>query len=139
VGITHYYPLKFKANAGLTWSYGQWTLGWNARYFDSYLVDDPRVTSQASSAAAFINQGSRRVPSQVYHDVLTTHRFSADSQHSFPGARLLDGVEIQAGVINVFNKEPPLDMGPNSSYYFYYSTFGEPRLASYYLSIKKAW
>jgi iron complex outermembrane receptor protein len=48
---------------------------------------------------------------------------------------LLDNAEIQLGIKNVFNKKPPLDLG-NSPLNFY-STLGDPRLASYYLSLKK--
>jgi len=62
------------------------------------------------------------VPSQTYHDV-------------YGGYSFLSSVEVQAGVKNVFNKRPPFDANMTA---LYYSPFGDPRLATYYVSIRKA-
>jgi outer membrane receptor protein involved in Fe transport len=49
---------------------------------------------------------------------------------------LLTNTEWQLGIRNLFNTKPPLDVSNASG--GYYSGFGDPRLASYYLSLKKA-
>jgi len=119
VGVSSDNPLKFKANAGALWKFNHWSAGWNGRYFDSYVV--------SRNAATILNQGTSRVPSQHYHDAFVGYRFEAPS-------RLLDGLELQAGVKNIFNAKPPLDMGNT---FFFYSLFGDPRLSSYYISLKQ--
>ena len=49
-------------------------------------------------------------------------------------AKLLSQTEVQIGVRNIFQKEPPVDVtGPT-----YYSGFGDPRVSSYYISVKKS-
>jgi outer membrane receptor protein involved in Fe transport len=132
VGVTSANPLKLKANAGVTWKYRRWTVDWTARYFDTYQVADP---TNPASAAVILSQGNAgRVPSQVYHDFFASYRFSSDSSGS--GARWLAGTEVQLGIKNVFNTKPPVDVSTNA--YDYYSAYGGPRLATYYLSVKKS-
>jgi len=129
VGYSFNNPLKFKANAGLNWRQGGWTLGWSARYFDSY-----RVTTNVVSAANTViirNQGSATVASQIYHDLFASYRFDEHSGGRWAG--LLANTELQAGVKNVLNTEPPLDQNYSGKYY---SPYGDPRLATYYLTIK---
>lgn len=123
VGITNANPLELKGNLGLNWRYGAWSAGWAARYFDSYVA----------GLTATINQwqgNGGHVPSQTYHDVFATYRFSADAR-----AAVLADTEVTLGIKNLFDKEPPFDA--NNTYNGYYSTFGDPRLASYWLGIKK--
>jgi len=127
-GVT---PLKFKANAGATWTYRAWTLGWQTRYFDSYFVADPAV---ASSATIILNQGSARVPSQIYHDLSAGYRFDERAAGSGLGT-ILSGTDVQLGIRNVFDREPPFDA---NNIFYYYSTFGDPRLSSYYLSVRRS-
>jgi len=121
VGITSSNPLAMKGNASLVWNKGDWTLGWSARYYDSYLVADP---ASPSSGTVFQNQGSRTVPSQTFHDLFATYELNI---------AWLGHTEIRLGVDNVFNEEPALDLGNEA---LPYSPFGDPRLAYYYLSVK---
>ena len=116
-------PVKLRANGGVTWGLRQWTLAWTARYFDSYVV--------SRNPTFVLNQGSQRVPSQVYHDLFAAYRFNR-----FASMSVLDNTEIQLAIKDVFNTKPPLDMGSNLGYF--YSPFGDPRLASYSFSIKKS-
>lgn len=132
-GFAGNFPLKFKGNAGLNWSRKGWTFGWNARYFDSYLTADPNLPTNARFFLAQGNNG--RVPGQMYHDVFARFRLADSDRQSMVG-RVLAGLEIQAGVRNVFNKRPPVDV--NDSLQMYYSYFGDPRLASYHLSVKQS-
>lgn len=117
VGVTRNNPLKLKGNAAVTWNAGPWTLGWNAQYFDSYLVADPALTSSAPTIA---NQGGVRVNSQTYHDAFAQYAFGERTQ-------------VSGGVRNVFDHKPPFDAGETR---YYYSLYGDPRGSSYYVSLK---
>jgi outer membrane receptor protein involved in Fe transport len=123
VGVGRNNPLKLKANGGLRWTLGAWSAGWSTRYFHSYLVADPAA---ASSAPVILNQGGARIPSQVYHDVFVTHRGTVN------GFAWLNSMAVTAGIKNVFDTRPPFDASNANS--AYYSTFGDARLASYYIS-----
>jgi outer membrane receptor protein involved in Fe transport len=117
VGVRN--PLAFKGNAGIAWSYRGWDVGWTANYFASYRVTNP---------TQILNQGNGgHVPSQIYHDIVGTYRFDGASSW-------LEGMQVQVGVKNVFNTRPPFD----ASYASFYSPYGDPRLATYYVSLKKA-
>ena len=128
-------PLDFKGNLGVEWSRQQWTLGWTTRYFSSYYVADP---NSEASAGRFLAQGNGgRVPDQMYHDLSARYQFETSPAGSGGSlSNLLHGLQVRAGVRNVFNKKPPLDLSQYSNYYF--SGFGDPRLTTYYLSIRKS-
>jgi len=119
-------PLKKKANAGITWQRNEWTVGWLARFFDSYYIN--------TNHAFDINQGSATIGNQTYHDVFAAYRFASVGS-GFAGD-LLSGSEITLGVKNVFNKRPPLDLSSASENQ--YSYYGDPRLAVYYMTIRKS-
>jgi len=80
----------------------------------------------------------------MYHDLVLGYHFAeartpGGTAPGMSGGALLDGLELQLGVRNVFNKRPPHDLNPVSrSYTLSYSAFGDPRLASYWLSVRKA-
>jgi len=107
------------------------------RRWSTYRISNP---SQPSSAPTFINQGSRTVPSEIYHDAFVTYRVPTNSAHSSLSSRLLDGIEIQLGITDVFNTKPPFEASNVlfGGYGFYYSPYGDPRLRDYWVSIKKA-
>jgi iron complex outermembrane receptor protein len=127
VGVGDFNPLKLKANAGATWTRRQWILGWSARYFDSYWVNAAHTFD--------VNQGSDHVPSQIYHDIFATYRFDVGTTSGSWSDHLFSDTEITLGVKNLFNKKPPFDANNTN---FFYSNFGDPRLASYWLSIRKS-
>ncbi len=82
-----------------------------------------------------MNQGNGgRVDRQIYHDVFAKYRFD-EASHAGLLTQLLGGLEIQAGVRNVFNSKPPYDVVNG---YQYYSWLGDPRLATYYLTLKQS-
>ncbi len=91
----------------------------------------------ASSIALFRSQGNGgKVESQVFHDVFVRHRFGTSmsmSESASLGSRLLDGLEVQLGIRNVFNTKPRFDV---SNGFTYYSWLGDPRMATYYLTLK---
>lgn len=128
VGIGSENPLKFKGNVGVTWRHRNLTFGWIGRYFHSYLTADPAGSVFEQNAVLLQGNGGR-VPSQFYHDLFVQYRFG-----DMP--RALRSTEVNLGIKNVLNTDPPFDANPfNAQYYSYY---GDPRLASFYLSLKVA-
>jgi len=123
-------PLKWRGNAGIDWSTGGWSLGWNAQYYHSQLIYHSSSDS-ASIADAVLNQGSASVPSQLYHDLIATYRFNDSG--AFGG--LLEGSEVSLGIQNILDESPPIlaQTGIGVGYSFY----GDPRLRRYTLSIRK--
>ena len=127
-------PLKLKANAGLTWTRGRWTVNWFTRYSDSYLVY-PATSNAAAIAIQVANQGNGgRVKSQVFYDLSVAHRFGGSDEKGWRAAILSD-LELSLGLKNVFNTKPAFDSANTSL--GYYSVYADPRLASYYISLKK--
>ncbi len=115
--------LDYKINGGVTWRYRKLTLGWNAQYFDSYFtypaLASPLTAVEMESRTRLVQtQGSPKVDSQMYHDAFAKYRFNR-----------LGNSELTLGIRNVFNTRPPRDQQS-------YSTYGDPRLASYYLGFR---
>lgn len=128
-GSTSSIPLKLKVNSGINWHSGQWSAGWNSRYFDKYLVASPTLTT---AETVYRRQGARYVPRQIYHDAYVGYEFDA----AMTGAlSMLHGMELQLGVKNVLNTRPKYDINNSTNLY---SGFGDPRLASYYLTVTRA-
>src|SRR3546814_9382533 len=107
-----------------------WGLSWTVRHYSSYLVADPELASNAPVIAAQGKGG--RVPRQILHDLSLRWRSS-----SVPGAggfrSFLANMEVNAGIRNVFNTEPEVDL---SSDYTFYSYLVDARLRTYYLQLK---
>ena len=140
--------VKYKSNATLTWERQNWTAGWTTRYFSDYkqygAAGGPRSTQSLSGAqdTTYIRaQGSDTIPSQTYHDLFVGYNFGksptdAGSKLKALGNKLLVGLTVQVGVRNVFNKVPPFDYFYSGTYYE--SPYGDLRLRTYWLSVKKA-
>lgn len=119
--------LEWQGNLTFSWDMDQWSAAWTSRYYDSYSVGSAGFPNDFFVAS----QGSETVPSQHYHDVFASYRFGNTGN----SMALLSGVQLQLGVRNVFNTKPPVDM---ASFGTYYSSWGDPRLSSYYLTLRKA-
>ncbi|MXP41454.1 TonB-dependent receptor [Altererythrobacter soli] len=126
--------LEWRGNAGLDWTWGAWSASWNAQYYDSHLVyaaaaEPLTPAQQAAREQAILNQGSTRIRAQTYHDLYLRYRFG--SGHS----EFLNGTDIVAGVQNIFDSSPPIiaDTGSTDGY----STYGDPRLRRFTLSLRK--
>lgn len=102
--------LEWRGNGSIRWSNERFEIGWRGRYFDGFLLNVEGTVVQ--------NQGSARVRSQFYQDLFGSYRFD-------------EGFTIRAGVNNIFNRRPPYVA--NS-----YSTFGDPRLANFFVNLSKA-
>lgn len=123
--------LEWRGNAGLNWESGPWTLGWNAQYYGSYR---PWAATDAPATinAVVLNQGSDTIPSQTYHDVFLRYRFGADAR--FPHVAFAN-TEILLGIQNIFDQSPPIlaSTGTTGGY----STYGDPRLRRFSISVRK--
>jgi iron complex outermembrane recepter protein len=111
--------LKWRANATLAWDYRNATVSWSARYFHSACVQlgcglDP-------------NQQAFTFPRQTYHDLYLGYRLGAAA---IPALKVFSGIEMRAGINNIFDRLPPVVFDGT------YSTFGDPRLRSYYLALR---
>jgi outer membrane receptor protein involved in Fe transport len=136
---------KYKANATLNWERGQWAASWTAQYFGSYKMYGAAggpysvLNSNGQPYMYFITaQGSDTIPSQTYHNLFVSYTFDLPSSNGYVkslGANLLSGLTLQFGMRNVFDKVPPLDVYYSSS--FYISPYGDARLRSYWLSLRK--
>lgn len=131
-------PLKQRANLSATWRFQNWQVGWDTDYYHSYLAY-AATADTASIAHAIRIQGAERIPRQIYHNLYAGISFGELGSGSVFD-RVLGNTGIAIGVKNVFNKAPPFDAFsfgfPNSN--GYYSAFGDPRLASYYVTLKHA-
>jgi iron complex outermembrane recepter protein len=124
-------PLEWRANFGLNWNRGPWTLGWNMQYFDSRRSYSSTM-SPALGATTMAIAGFDRSPTQVYHDVFARYRIGP------VGGRwqgLLANSEIACGVQNVLNRSPVIvgTIGTIGGY----DAFGDPRMSRYSISLKK--
>lgn len=106
--------MRWKGAGSLQWASSRVNLMWQTRFFDSYYVSLDRQVS--------LGLGSATVPSQTYHDISGSYTFA-------------NGFRLRATVNNVFNKHPPRD---TTNTVFLYSSFGDPRLANYQLTLSKA-
>jgi outer membrane receptor protein involved in Fe transport len=127
-------PLEWQGNAGFDWTLGKLGVRWNTQFYDSYNIfstNDPNVASGAASIAnAIALQGTRRIPSQSYSDLHVSYDFQDTGG-------VLSGLRISAGVQNIFDKKPPV-VAIQSYTQAGYSTFGDPRLRRFTISIKKS-
>lgn len=126
-------PLRWKATASLSWQRGPWSTTWATQFFDGYLVFPSNADASAVEQFTTI-QGGSSVRNQIYHDLYLTYRTRA-GQHW-----LMGGVEVSFGVQNVFNANPPLLVTRSASFFSTntYSTYGDPRLRRYSISLQKS-
>ncbi|MEJ1962126.1 MAG: TonB-dependent receptor [Gammaproteobacteria bacterium] len=118
--------LRWKGNLGLTWDYRAFAFSWLTTYYDKYwLLSDHSIVP---------SQGSASIPRQVYHDMFVGYDFGARGAGDLM-ANVMDGLQVQLALTNIFNKEPPVDVYSNPQ--AFYSSFGDPRMARYSLTLKK--
>lgn len=111
--------LEWNGNASLDWEYRQLTLGWQTSYFHSQWLE--------ANHAVDVNQGSARIPSQVYHDVFARYGLSGLSLFGN-----LESAEVQVGIQNLFDRSPPFNARNAISFYDF---LGDPRLRRYSISL----
>lgn len=111
-------PLKWRANGGADWSAGRTTIGANLQYFSRYRVFSAGQIPTNPSEIKW--QGSEWVKSQAYLDIYASRSFL------LPDNSLLRNVELNFGVVNVFDKQPPREFGQPGGGPGY-SRYGDPR------------
>ncbi len=120
-------PLRFRANSALTWRGRRWTVGVNSNYYGAY-----QAAALPTNTLVTADQGgSGRVSSQIYHDVFVRYQPSGSVERT---SWLLRELSIQGTVKNVFDRTAPFDAGNTLDFYSY---FGDPRGATYVLSLTK--
>ena len=125
---------KIKGNMTLDWTRGPFAAGWLTRYVGPYLLG-----SRYGIGGAFPVQGTvnGEVSSQIYHDAYVGYRLGKTAIGSAWWKRALAETSLQVGVRNLFNKIPPYDeLGAQQ--FQYYSAYGDIRLRSYYITLKKS-
>jgi len=138
---------KIKANTSFSWDWHSWNVGWTTRYYGSYkqygIAGGPQSLQYMDGAAYpyYIDgQGADSIPSQMYHDFVFGYEFGRGlseegSKLARTGRKILEGMSVQAGVKNVFNKMPPYDFYYIQNYFT--SPYGDLRGRSFWVSLKK--
>lgn len=133
---------RAKATATVYWRDKGWSIDWTSAYYGSYKVagvPGSPFASQFGTAPYAINvraQGGETVASQIFHSLVLSYTFESKHPRSRSGlvGSSLSGTTIQVGLKNVFNTPPAFDV---SSYTYYYSPYGDPRMRSLWVSVKK--
>lgn len=94
--------LKLRGNAGLTWTLGSWSAGWNMQYFDAYRVYAV-TASDTSRDNAVLSQGAALIPTQTYHDLFARYRFEGAAGFAFG---ILKNAELTMAVQNALDASP---------------------------------
>ena len=131
--VAGYYggTLRVRGNLSFSWDIGNWLLNWNARYYHSY-----GIGYAESSPYAYLNpprvlaQGANRVASQTYHDLVAHYYFPQRDG-------MLQGLTIQFGIKNLFDKLPPMDVMAANNSSAWLSPYGDMRLRSYFVNLTK--
>lgn len=136
---------KNKGVFSVGWEKGPWNAVWTASYTGGYIQagapGSPTALQNGAPSTTFtLPQGGFTIPSQTYHDAVVGYTFAAGAARDRSARlreRLLSGITLQVGVRNVFDKVPPFDAAYISSRAGM-SGYGDYRLRSYWLSVKKA-
>lgn len=119
-------PLERRGNVGFVWAVGAYSFAANTQFYDRY-----KVYSSTFPLAylEFVTrpQGGEYVQAQSYTDVSARYVFENGP---------LTGTQVSLGVRNIFDQSPPVVAGWSST--GGYSTFGDPRMRTYAVTIKKA-
>jgi outer membrane receptor protein involved in Fe transport len=139
--------MKKRLNTSLAWEDVHWTATWNTRFFDSYFeygAAGGPLSMQFAAGADYLTYvralGSRKVDSQIFHDLIIGYNFGRIAamgrpSGSFLGNRMFDGLSFQLGIKNVFNKAPAFDASPFANGYM--SSYGDNRMRSVWLTVKR--
>jgi iron complex outermembrane recepter protein len=132
-------PIKLRANAGADWTFGSMTLAANIQYFGRYRIFPPTVTAFEIPEATSL-QGGAWVSPQTYVDL------HANWRHQMTLAGAPRDIEIDFGVVNVFDQAPPREssfsldefgLPPNGGNPGY-SRYGDPRQRRFVLTLSTA-
>jgi hypothetical protein len=132
-------PLQLRVNGGADWTFGSVTLSANAQYFGRYRIFPPTVPAFQITQATSL-QGGAWIAPQVYVDL------HANWRHRMNLAGATRDIEIDLGIIDVFDQAPPRESSfsldefssrlnsPNQGY----SRYGDPRQRRFVLTLGMA-
>ncbi len=86
---------KWKANARLNWSLGDWSAGWTARYVSS--LTESCAGAEGYEICRNLAANTNRLGATTFHDVRASWKLPTDLK-----------LTVSAGVNNVFGKDPPI-------------------------------
>ncbi len=125
---------KFKGNLSLDWAKGPWSAGWLVRYVGPYT--DGSYYGLGGGAPYYTATVNGWISGQVYHDVYAGYRLGRAAGGSPWWRRAFADMSVHIGVKNIFSHIPPYDAYTLPTYA---SPYGDPKLADYYLTVKKSW
>lgn len=118
-------PLAWRGNAGLSWGRGPAAIDLNVQYFDGYRLTSNDPGLAAAQARLIVFQGRSRIPAQVYVDLAGSWRFDMASGP-------VSTMEARLGVVNLFDRSPPIVADPAG---IGYSPYGDPRRRRFELAV----
>ncbi len=119
-------PVRWRANGGATWTRGPSSVDLNLQYFHGYRVTSSEPADPDMDRQIVRFQGRERIPAQVYVDLAGRHRFD------IAGAGPLRSIEVRLGILNLFDRSPPILADPDN---IGYSAYGDPRLRRFELVV----
>jgi len=128
---------KLKGNLSLDWAKGPFSAGWLARYVGPYT--DGAAYGVGGKNFYEVDTINGWVSGQIYHDAYIGFKFAPVGKDMAWWKRIMAGTGIQFGVKNLFGHIPPYDgvAGVIGNGAFFYSPYGDPLLANYYVRLKK--
>jgi iron complex outermembrane recepter protein len=104
--------VEWKGNVSATYTAKRWSFGGRVRYFGPYWLSIDHKVQPLQNAA--------KIGAQAYVDIYGSFNLTPKTQ-------------LRAGINDLFDRAPPLNVV--SSYF--YSMYGDPRRANFYLSINR--
>jgi outer membrane receptor protein involved in Fe transport len=122
-------PLEWQGNAGFDWAHGNVSVRWNTQLYASHKIYYSSDSPAIAETYRITPQGASTVPHQTYSDLFVSYDFPNVSG-------MLQGLRISAGMQNLFDQTPPV-IAVSSYSEASYSTYGDPRLRRFSLSLRK--
>jgi outer membrane receptor protein involved in Fe transport len=126
---------KFKGNLSLSWSKGPFYAGWMMRYVGPYVYGS--YYGFGGPAQYYTGTAGGWISGQIAHDVYLGYRMGKVTPTDAWWKRTLANTTVRLGVNNIFDHMPPYEAN-SLGFPLLYSTYGDIRLASYILSVKKS-
>lgn len=116
--------LRWRANFGIDWDKGPWSVQWSAQYFDEFNICNADL-SATDCATRQASQGAEHIPVQIYHDLSVRYKVGT-------AYKALAGFELALGIQNLFDTKPPASFLGASG-----AAYGDLRLRRFTFSLSK--
>ncbi len=107
-------PLRWRANAGIDWNRGPFTIGANGQYYSGYYAADAALVNDYAT----LNLPGTLIPPQFYLDMAMSYRFGGTAMNG-----PLHGIEFRLGIQNMLDHKARVTTMTSLGYSFY----GDPR------------